>query len=135
MPQHNIDFTWSRGSNSTDQTLQRVSKTADSEIIIGDADSPLTVPGSTTDMQVDVAIDVSQLKSLYIKSSTALTIETNSGSAADDTLTLVANEPLVWWDGCGWSCPLTVDVTGMFLTKAGAGDANVQMRFLVDATP
>jgi hypothetical protein len=135
MPQHNIDLSWSRGANSTDLVQQRVTKTAQSEIIIGDTESPLTVPGSTTDMQVDVAIDVSQLKSLYIKSDTALQIETNSGSAADDTIALVANEPLLWWDGCGWSCPLTADVTGMFLTKAGAGDANVQMRFLVDPTP
>lgn len=135
MPQHNIDLSWSRGANSTDLVQQRVTKTAQSEIIIGDTESPLTVPGETTDMQVDVAIDVSQLKSLYIKSTTALTIETNSGSAADDTIVLVANEPLLWWDGCGWACPLTADVTGMFLTKAGAGDANVQMRFLVDPTP
>jgi hypothetical protein len=136
MPQHNIDLSWSRGANSTDLVQKRVTKTADSEIIIGDVDDPLVVPGSTTDKQVNVAIDVSQLKSLFMMSTTDLLVELNNGTGDANDVALLANEPLIWWQGCGWDCPLKVDVTtGLYLTKAGAGDATVQMRFLVDATP
>lgn len=135
MPQHNIDVTWSRGANSADPVAQRVTKSAQAELILGDDASPLQIADSTTDGEVVAALDVSALKSLMILSDQNVTIETNDGSSADDTLTLVGGEPLVWWDGCGYSCPLTADVTAFYITNASGATANVQMRFLSDPTP
>ena len=95
-----------------------------------------------TDTAVAFAADVSAIKSLAMVwepasgSSTCL-VETNSGSAADDSITLVANKPLIWNTDIlatlGTVNPLTVDVTGLFVTTTAAGDLSIYC--LVDATP
>lgn len=84
----------------------------------------VSVPASTTDQLYAIAIDVSNLESIFLYTDGALTIETNSGSAADDTIVFsAANMPLVWVNGFptvdGTSqIPLDVDVTAFYLTNA-----------------
>jgi hypothetical protein len=87
-----------------------------------------------TDVAQDFEADVSTIVSLAIESTTAMTIETNSSSAADDTIVLEANKPLIWnttiEDTLGTVCPLTVDVTtGLFITNAAAGDLTIYVLF------
>jgi hypothetical protein len=98
--------------------------------------------GVGTDTAVAFAADVSAIKSIALLwepttgSSTCL-VETNSGSAADDSITLVADKPLIWNTDIlatlGTANPLTVDVTGLFVTTTAAGDLSIYC--LVDATP
>ena len=96
-----------------------------------------------TDTAVAFAADVSAIKSIAMLweptsgSSTCL-IETNSGSAADDSITLVADKPLIWNTDIlatlGTVNPLTADVTaGLFVTTTAAGELSIYC--LVDATP
>lgn len=94
-----------------------------------------TVPASTTDREVNCAIDASHLKALYIVCDTALTLEANDGSSPDFTLTLEAGTPLVWKSGSGITNPITADVTSFFATKAGAGDASLEIYVEQDPTP
>lgn len=123
---HVFTPTWAKNS----ETLYKaVSVTAD-----GDSARNVAVPGATADVLVAAAIDVSQMKGLYIESDQDITIETNSSSAPDDTLTIKANKPLQWYADCGLANPLTVDVTALYLTRGGAGDATVLIRWLVDST-
>lgn len=88
-------------------------------------------------------VDVSAIKSLAMVwepdsgSSTCL-VETNSGSAADDSITLQADKPLIWNTDIlatlGTVNPLTTDIaTGIFVTTTAAGDLSIYC--LVDATP
>jgi len=91
------------------------------------------VPGDSTDLEIACVIDVSELAGLYIKCDRALVIKTNN--PADDTITLVAGEPLVWASGNNIVCPLTVDVTAIFVTLAAGADATLEMEVLVDPTP
>jgi hypothetical protein len=73
------------------------------------------------------------LRSLFILSDKDLTLKTNSSGSPGNTLTLTANKPLVWYQGCGLANPITVDVTKLFLTAATA--ARVRVKVLCDVTP
>ncbi len=87
-----------------------------------------------TDTLVNVAIDVSAIKSLYICSDVAMTLETNSSSAPDDTISLIAGVPLEWQAGVSYyACPLTVDVTKVYLTNVA--QAAFELYVIQDSTP
>lgn len=99
--------------------------------------------GVGTDTAVAFNVDQSAIKSIALvweptSGSTTCLVETNSGSAADDSLTLVANKPMIWNTDIlatlGTACPITVDITtGIFVTTTAAGDLSIYC--LVDATP
>lgn len=86
-----------------------------------------------TNTLVNIAVDVSEIESLCIVSNAAMTIKTNSSGAPDDTITLVANVPVIWTTDSLEACPLTVDVTKIYCTQAAL--ATLKIRVLTDATP
>lgn len=94
----------------------------------------IALPASSTDVQVLMNLDVSQLKALALVADKDVTIETNNASTPTDTINLKANRALIWESESGYFAnPLTADVTALFLTSVEA--ANVQMVFIEDATP
>lgn len=103
----------------------------------GDAEGGFdgTVPGTTTNMEVDVSFQHDDIVALCLYSTKALTIKTNSSSAPDDTITLAAGVPLIWSTGDRGTNPFTDPVTKLFLTNAGAAEATVKLRWLLDSTP
>lgn len=122
-----LTFVWTRGGATV---TSNVTLTAEAGQVLD-----VSIPGSTTDLRVNVAIDVSQLSHIFLLADGALTIQTNSGGSPDDTITLAANKPLVWYTGCGLACPVTVDVTDFYLTNAGGSTVALQVRIQSDATP
>lgn len=97
-----------------------------------------TAVGSGTNggvTQVGIAIDVSAVKSFWVKSAAALTLETNSSSAADDTIVLKAGIPYEWNSDSYDSFLLGTDVTALFFTNASATATTVSCGFIYDATP
>jgi hypothetical protein len=83
-----------------------------------------------TDTQVDMVIDVSTIQSLCIEATTAMTLETNATDATGgNTITLVANKAVVWntqiQSTLGTACPLTQDVTTLYVTNAAIGDLKI----------
>ncbi|MEK6799383.1 MAG: hypothetical protein AABZ12_10490 [Planctomycetota bacterium] len=95
----------------------------------------VSVPAASTDLQVLVNIDVSQVKSFYLLSDKDLTVETNSPSAPTNTISLKANKPYIWHTDEYSTFKLTADVTSLYLTNAGAAAATLEMRVLFDPTP
>jgi hypothetical protein len=89
---------------------------------------------SATDALVAFTCDFSQLKSLYIKCDQALTIKTNSSGAPAQTITLAANVPYVWTYGSGITCPITADITALYITNGSGSLANLEIRALEDPT-
>jgi hypothetical protein len=82
----------------------------------------------------DFTADVSTIVSLAIQwtpssGSSSCVIKTNSSGSPADTLTVLAGKPLLWdtqiLATVGTACPLTVDVTGLFLTTTAIGDLNI----------
>ena len=99
----------------------------------------MTIPAGTTDKQVPISIDVSTIKSLFIGSNKAITVEINNpggaSAAADYELEISADNPVDWNNSDPEDCPLTGDVTTFWITNLGADDATFNVRCGVDATP
>lgn len=125
---HNIGLNWSGGGLSLSNS-KAYSATGEANIV-GES-----VPDSTTDQAVNIALDVSAIASIYIVSTQALTIETNSATVPDNTITLVANVPYIWHTGSYFTNLLTVDVTVLYLTNASGAAATFNLRCVQDATP
>ena len=110
---------------------QSVTSSGSSESNIDEA-----IADSSTDLEITLTLDQSEMVSIYIESDQNITIETNSGSAPTDTLTLVANEPIIWTTNAVHSNPITADITAnIFVTNASGSTANLKIRALQDATP
>jgi hypothetical protein len=90
------------------------------------------VPGSGN-VVVATEIDVSALTLVYISSDKTITFKNNDDGSPDDTLTITADSPLVWYSNCGLPNPFAsaVDIESFKLTRAVAGDATVKIRLLV----
>jgi len=101
----------------------------------GQASIEVAVPDESSDMLVDLALDVSQIASIIILADQVLTLETNDGDTPDDTISLVANVPYVWNSDSYDDCPLTVDVTALYVTNASGSAATLKIECVYDATP
>lgn len=108
-----------------------ISKSADGELSLG----PVAVANGQTVFEIMAAIDVSALKSLFVVSDQNVTMKSNSSGAPDDTLTLLANQPLVWYSGSYYPCPLTVDVVKFYVANASGAEADIYIFALIDPTP
>jgi hypothetical protein len=126
MAEHILDVKLTQGGSPIDD---QVSRTAD-----GEANFDVSIADSSTDAQVGIAIDISQLKLFYLISDQDVTLETNSGSAPDDTFALKAGEPLFWWDTCLHSNPLTADVTNFYFTNSSGAAAAIKCRTVQDSS-
>jgi hypothetical protein len=96
-----------------------------------------SVANDETDFEITLpTIDVSACVAIFILSTQDVTLETNSGAAPDDTLTLKANEPYLWWTAAPFDNMLTEDIiTNVFVTNASGAAATVTMEFILDTTP
>lgn len=88
-----------------------------------------------TDTPIYTQIDVTAVKSFYIVSDRAVTLETNDGSSPDDTLVLKAGVPYIWNTDSYDTFQLTADVVVIYVTNASGASANIEMRCIQDATP
>ena len=95
----------------------------------------VTVNASTTNLEVNCNIDVSQIKIIGMCANGTLTVKTNSTSAPDNTIALVADLPLLWTHNYYFSNPLGADVTKLYLTNAGSSAVVFQLVVLEDPTP
>lgn len=102
----------------------------------GSESRTIPVPDSTTDKEVNLAIDVSQLQSIWISSDQVVTLETNAIDATGgNTIVLVAGKPYDWQSDSYFVNLLTLDVTVLYITNASGSAATVRIEFVHDATP
>ncbi len=94
-----------------------------------------TIADSSTDYEITTSIDVSAVKSFYVVSDRAVTLETNSGSSPADTISLKAGIPYIWNTDSYDTFKLGTDVTAIFITNASGGTATLELRCIQDATP
>lgn len=93
------------------------------------------VANGQTDRQIFVSIKVAVVKSIIIKSTQNVTLETNSGTTPSNTLNLLANVPYIWNTDSYDALKLTVDVTSVFITNASGASADIDIDVIVDPTP
>jgi hypothetical protein len=124
---HAVTITWEQGNNQL-SIRDEFSGEAEKNVSI-------SVPDSSTDYEITLAIDISEIKSIVITSDQVITLETNSGSAADDTFAITANNPLIWNVDSPAANPFSADITALFVTNASGSAATFNVRCIVDATP
>lgn len=90
---------------------------------------------AAADFAINIAIDVSAVKSIFILSDQDLTLETNDGTTPDDTITLKANVPYIWNADSYDVFLLTTDVTQLLLTNASGVIASLRVIVSQDSTP
>ena len=99
-----------------------------------------SVAPSTTDYACDAAFPYALIKAVNISSSGACTIETNSGSAADDTVALTSTVLAKIWthDGKAGNLdanPFTANVTKLYITNPSpTATITVKIRVAYDGT-
>jgi len=90
---------------------------------------------ATSDQEIAIAFLRAKLKMVRMSSDYAITIETNATDhAGGDEFVLVANEPVIWWDGCLLTNPFTQNVTKMYLTNASGSTARFRLEAVIDPT-
>lgn len=124
---HKLNLNWEGLGR---QIVSQNSYSGDSQTSIN-----VAVPDSTSDQLVVFSLDVSQIKSIYIKSDVDMTLETNDGTTPADTLVLVANEPYIWWSGSLFTNLLATDVTALYLTTGSVGAGTFELEVVFDSTP
>lgn len=94
------------------------------------------IPAESSNKDVALACDVSQIQAILIHSTAAMTFATRSGAGADvDVLTLAAGIPILWQKTCGiaLSALFTADFVALQVDCAAGGTLTVWI--LTDATP
>ncbi len=94
----------------------------------------VSVPESSTDLEVAIELDVTQMEAFYLLSDVDMTLETNDGGSPVDTIALKAGKPLVWARDGYYPNPFTVDVTAFFLTTGAVGEGTLDFECIVDPT-
>lgn len=124
---HEIGINWSNGSRGINAP----------KTYSGAAQQSLdeSIPDSSTDLLVAFSLDVSAIKSIYILSDKAMTLETNNGTTPDDTISLLAGVPYIWNTDSYDTNKLTTDITALYMTTGSVGVAQFQLEVVTDPTP
>jgi hypothetical protein len=88
-----------------------------SEVANSEVNVDVTIAASQTNSPVTCAFVLANVKSLFILSSQAVTLKTNSTSSPGNTISLKAGIPLEWTNSAGYySIPFAADVTILYIT-------------------
>lgn len=126
-----MTLSWTDGGNSISGTITREPGL---ELVINE-----TIPESSTDLQFNCAIDVSQMTNyILLADGGNMTLETNSSSAPAATISLVDGIPLVWNSTGGYPSVAnqafgSTDVTSIFVTSVDGGTLKIYVG--TDPTP
>lgn len=122
---NNVGFTWSSGS--ANGLNQSVTLSGNTSII----DSFSATESTTTEFHL--AWINANLQSIVIIVDQPTVLKTNSSGSPQDTITLAAGKPFVWYTGSGIANPFDGNVTTTFWTVAGEVASNVQVRVLTNS--
>lgn len=88
---------------------------------------------TTANQQLDLVLDVSEIKSLFMKGTGAFALKFNSSSSPSVTINLLPNRVVEWTYLDGTANPLgTTDITTVYVTPA---TVNSTLQFYVGANP
>lgn len=127
---HTLSFGFQRNGESIGSAV--------SVTVEGEENRDLEIAASQTDKQVIYHLDISQLQTFYIVSSRPVTVKTNSTSAPDDQLDLLADQPMTWYAGDadnGLPALFSADITALYITTPSGAASVIQIRAGFDATP
>jgi hypothetical protein len=122
---HKISNSYSTGAGTVGSTIANFTGDIEKNV-------DTSVPPSTTDEPIDIKWVVTKVQSLMFTATGACTIKTNSSSSPTTTLSLAANQLLMWGTGIPGTNPVPGDVTGgLFVTNAGTAAITLKIRVLL----
>jgi len=80
-------------------------------------DDEAELPANTTNFDIPCSIAYANIGFVYFYCDVALTIKTNSTGSPDQTISLGAGKPLKWATGDADACPITANLTHLYLTN------------------
>ncbi len=98
------------------------------------------IPDGSTDLEVALELDVSQVKCFALRSTQDIVVETNDGSSAANTFTLEANVPYIFpqISGQSWTDTedgaVSTDITAIFVTNSSGSAATLNVDVIYDPT-
>src|SRR5215208_7427141 len=129
---HTWGLTFRSGGQSVSSTTEAVSAS-------GEANISETIPMNADNFVINLGIDISVLKSIFMLASTNMTLATNDDldGSPDHTVTLVAGQQLKWTINSSNASPFAGDVTDVSDVRVtnGAVAGTLQIWTLQDATP
>lgn len=105
------------------------SVTADTEVAL-----ETTVDVGMTNFMRNITVDYTQIVSMGIHSTKAVTIKTNSSGSPSQTITLIAGQGVVWDinDLTVAACPITTNLTKVYITNDDTAAADVLFYFVLN---
>lgn len=96
-----------------------------------------SIPDSSTDLHVNIAIDASEMTMIWISADGALTVEPFDASNASvgTAITLTATSGYKWTSASGVANPFSGDVAYFHVTNASGAAVALVIEALTDATP
>lgn len=117
---HNYTRTWSANG---EQISKALALTGNGEIAVD-----MSVPALTVNQLVSFAAVVANIQGLYLVSSLAMTVKTNSAGSPANTFTLAANVPFMWAMGDAAlrdtaGALVSANITALYVSNADATNA------------
>jgi hypothetical protein len=96
-----------------------------------------SIPDSSTDLLLTLAVDVSALTFISIFASGAITVQGRKTGPADEgaELSISATKPFTWASTDGTANPWTADLLGLHVTNASGAAVTLTVETLQDPTP
>lgn len=94
-----------------------------------------SVADDASDYEIACVIDEDALVGLVIVSDQAVTVKTNSSGDPQETISLSANAPVLWFTEMGSAKPISDDLTALFVSNSSGSAATVRVVAITDATP
>lgn len=113
MPTHNIIMSYQTGTNAVSGTI---AVTDDTEV-----NADLVLAAASTDVLLSLALTRANVKSLVLYCTAACTVETNSGSAPQETIALTAGIPKICSSAAEVQALISNNVSALYLTCADGG--------------
>ena len=94
-----------------------------------------TIATGQTAFEINIAIDISAVKGIFIMSTKNITVKTNSSGSPTDTITLLANQPYLWSPEDDADIIFTGDVTKLYVANASGASATLTLEGVADSSP
>ena len=95
-----------------------------------DAGVAAVIAAGGTNVEVDITFPHGTIQALILASDQDVTVKTNSSSSPTDTLAVKKTAGVIWGTDFVADCPITADVTKLYITNAGTTDAKFDLRVL-----
>lgn len=115
---HTIGLTFAKDGSS-------VTQFSSSESWDGEINLDVTIAANASNFTVICPISSTNVKSVMVVASAAMTVVTKNGATVVDTFNFVANKPLLWQSGFPTTCPLSGDATTLSVTSTPGGSLKV----------